>query len=146
MNGPFPHHAVLAALREENDILRETVRQLREELAPVREFPAAWKLNPQQTVVLSCLVATAPGIAKHTRIRAALYEDRDPPDCVADLIMVVASRLRHRLRAAGVNVEIQNVFGVGYRISEADRDRLIAELSSTPLPVTHPQTAGGKDA
>ena|SRR5438067_12752846 len=127
MNAPFSHHAILAALREENDILRETVRQLREEIAPAREFPASWRLSPQQTAFLSCILATSPAIAKQRRIVAALYEDRDPPDSVETLITVLAYRVRQRLRAAGVKVTIHNVCRVGYRISEADRDRLLAD-------------------
>lgn len=129
MNAPLSIHSAYAALREENDILRETVRQLREELAPIREFSATWKLSPQQTAFLSCVLAAAPCIAKQSRIVAALYQDRDAPETVANVITVLAYRLRQRLLAAGVQATIENIYGVGYRISEADRDRLIAAQS-----------------
>jgi DNA-binding response OmpR family regulator len=131
MNAPFHHHAEIVALREENDILRETVRQLREDLAPRRGFPIAWRLRPQQATVLSCIMAASPRIATHNRIRASLYGGGEIPDSADDLIDVLLSGIRKRMRAAGVEHGFSNVFGVGYVMPAADRDRILAALSSS---------------
>ncbi|WP_187278237.1 winged helix-turn-helix domain-containing protein, partial [Methylobacterium sp. WL7] len=98
MNAPFHHHAVIAALREENDILRETVRQLREDLAPRMAFPKAWKLSPRQSAVLSCIMAASPHVATRGRILSALYGDREAPDCADKLLNVMVYEIRKRLR------------------------------------------------
>lgn len=126
MNAPFPaHHAVIAALREENDILRETVRQLREDLAPRMAFPKAWKLSPHQSAVLSCIMAASPHVATRGRILSALYGDREAPDCADKLLNVMVHEIRKRLRAAGAEAGIRNIFGRGYVMTAATRERLL---------------------
>jgi hypothetical protein len=126
MNAPFNHHAEIVALREENDILRETVRQLREDLAPVVAFPNVWKLTPQQTTVLSCIMAASPGVASFGRMLAALYWNREVPDGAENLLNVLVFGIRKRLLAAGTDAGIQNVFGRGYTMPIATRDHLLA--------------------
>jgi hypothetical protein len=127
MNAPVSHHAIIAALREEIDTLEETVRQLREELAPVRAFPAAWRLSPQQATVLSCIMAASPSLASFSRLVAALYQYREPADSADDMLSVLIFEIRKRLRAAGIEPGIRNVAGVGYAMAPAERDRLLAK-------------------
>lgn len=135
MNAPFPaHHATIAALREENDILRETVRQLREELAHVVAFPAAWKLTPQQATVLSCIMAASPGIATYNRLLAALYGDREEPDTAAKVLNTVVCEIRKRLLAADTDACIRNVVGRGYVMTPAARERLLSAPDDTGFP------------
>jgi hypothetical protein len=126
LNAPFSHHSVIAALREENDILRETVRQLRDDLAPVVTFPKAWKLTPQQTTVLSCIMAASPGVASFGRMLSALYWNREVPDGAENLLNFLVFGIRRRLLAAGTDAGIQNVFGRGYTMTTATRDYLLA--------------------
>jgi len=125
MNAPFNHHAEIVALREENDILRETVRQLREDLAPVVAFPKVWKLTPQQTTVLSCIMAASPGVASFERMLSALYWNREVPDGSERLLGVLVFGLRRRLLAAGIDAGIQNAFSRGYVMTTAMRDYLL---------------------
>lgn len=122
--------SAMAALRAENDELRETVRQLREELAPARDFPPAWKLSPQSKTALSCIMAASPRAATLQRLHSAVYVQGDAPDWSANVITIAVCRLRRRLRAAGLAVEIKNIHGVGYVISAEDRDRLLAAMGA----------------
>lgn len=124
MNAPINIHGVVAALREENDILRETVRQLREELAPQIAFPAAWRLTPQQATVLSCIMAASPHVAKHSRIYAAVWGSGDLPEDPRNQVQILVCEMRRRMREAGVEPGFVNVCCVGYRMTLADRDRL----------------------
>lgn len=137
MNAPINLHSVLASLREENDILRETVRQLREELAPVRAFPKAWRLTPQQETVLSCIIAASPGVATYSRIITALYGHEEPPDWVDKMLHVMVSEIRKNLREAGTEPGIRNIAGRGYVMTDARRDHLLSipESAETNEPV-----------
>lgn len=137
MNAPFHHHAIIAAMREENDILRETVRQLREDLAPRMAFPRAWRLSPHQSAALSCIMAASPHVATRGRILSALYGDREAPDCADKLLNVMVYEIRKRLRAAGAEAGIRNIFGRGYVMTAATRDRLldVPEEPAAPDPL-----------
>ncbi|KAA0117837.1 helix-turn-helix domain-containing protein [Methylobacterium sp. P1-11] len=133
MNAPINLHGVIAALREENDILRETVRQLREELAPQIAFPKAWRLTPQRAAVLSCIMAASPHVAKHSRIYAAVWGSGDLPEDPRNQVQILVCEMRRRMRAAGVDPGFVSVFCVGYRMTLADRDRLQAIIDRADL-------------
>jgi DNA-binding response OmpR family regulator len=124
MNAPFNHHAEIVALREENDILRETVRQLREDLAPRTAFPFVWRLTPQETTILACILAASPGVATHSRIFSALWGFGDRPDKPGKLVSVVVWSLRKKLDAAIKGCGFNRVFRIGYQMEAADRTRL----------------------
>ncbi|TXN34057.1 helix-turn-helix domain-containing protein, partial [Methylobacterium sp. WL7] len=69
--------------------------------------------------------AASPHVATRGRILSALYGDREAPDCADKLLNVMVYEIRKRLRAAGAEAGIRNIFGRGYVMTAATRDRLL---------------------
>ncbi len=99
-------------LREENDLLRERVKQLESVLAPdVFVFPVKYRLTGSEMVVVRRLMATE--IASPQSIILALYGNRaDYPE--PGIVNVWICKIRKKLKPFGIN--IQNVWGQGYRL------------------------------
>lgn len=100
--------SVDARLREENETLREEVRQLRNALAPrgVR-LPDGLHLTPMEYEFFAHLSSRQ--LATHESL--ALLATASMSD---HTVVVYIYRLRRKLKAYGVT--IANVWGVGYRL------------------------------
>lgn len=112
---------LLAQLRDENEQLRETVRQLQEVLVPARSFCARLGLTRQEDILFRHLASRE--IATQRSILLALYSDRadDPPGW--NIVSVMICKMRPKLRPHGISIEL--VWGVGYRLT--GHEKIVAE-------------------
>ncbi len=100
-------------LREENEMLRERVRQLESELVPAHfSFPVKYRLTGSEAVVLRRLMATE--VASPRSIILALYSDRSEDYPEPSIVNVWICKIRKKLRPFGIS--IQNIWGEGYRL------------------------------
>ena len=116
MTAPRSATEALRALRDENEELREQVRQLREALAPTAMLPRQWRLSPTQERLLRALRAVGKDTLHRERAFHALYASWDDMPEMASLDALV-SKLRRRLREAGAPIEIKAVWGRGWRLT-----------------------------
>lgn len=107
-------------LREENDELRETVRQLKAREVAVADLPD-WlpHLTRTETALLRML---APGrLVSTDQIFERFYGDRaNPPS--DDLPRIWIRKLRAKLDASGIEIICR--WGQGYQLTPASRDLL----------------------
>lgn len=129
MNAPTRRTDPAAALLEELEELREENRYLRGLLCPVMVFPARLKLTPFEHRLLAALAAVGTGYASVERLMASLYlgAGREEPEYHS--VVVYVCRLRKKLRAAGVDVAIENLPGLGWRIVPGGIARLEAMVA-----------------
>ena len=108
--------ARLTALREENEILREQVRQLEEALAPRGVLPKAWRLTGKEEMLLRALRAVGPNVLHHERAMLALYGMwEDMPE--QKIIDVFICKIRRKLMEAQAQIRIETVWGRGWRMT-----------------------------
>lgn len=102
----------MIAISEENEVLRERIRQLEKVLMPPKlQFPLDWRLTPTEQRVLRCL-ASRDLVSKDAILLAARgFEHDDSSETTAQVWM---HKLRKKLTERGV--VIQNIWGTGYRI------------------------------
>lgn len=111
-------------LRERVDELEETVRQLRDELGDEQELPD-WLPVLTRTERTILLLLADGRLVTTERIVASLYDHReDAPG--ENIVRVFISHLRRKLSP---HIDIRNVWGQGYQITPASRDRLRVERS-----------------
>lgn len=99
----------VAALREENEILRERIAQLEEILTGAGWAPPVeWRLTPQEGIVARVLVGRT--LATRHALLTALYGDRDdaPPHTTLPIILV---KLRRKLRPFGIAIHTRYMQG-----------------------------------
>lgn len=104
---------LVARLREENEVLRERVRQLEEAVAPPNiDIPVEWRLTLTEARVYRHLASRAE-VTKQS-LMMALYSDRaeDEPDIT--ILNVFIHHLRKKLKPFGI--EIRNIRGSGFAI------------------------------
>ncbi len=106
---------LIRRLREENEALREEVRQLRKALRPEIHFPLSWGLSPQEQALLSALRVSSPRLLTLDRAMTALYATDDPP--ATRFVRILLSRLRRKLANTGLNVTIENTYCRGCRLA-----------------------------
>lgn len=115
----------IAILEAENDELRERVIQLERAMTSDYDRMPIGGLTSSEAVVLAVIVSTTNGASK-SRIFEALYAMRSSRDLPEPKIVdVMVCKLRKKLDALGV--EIETIWGWGYRLSPASREAL-AEL------------------
>jgi two-component system cell cycle response regulator CtrA len=110
----------LRALQDENARLREQAAYLQDALTCGFLAPLEWGLTPQENRFLGALVGRV--LATREMIMAALYHDRGADEAAAKIIDVLACKLRRKLKPHAI--EIQTVWGRGYRLDTATRTRL----------------------
>lgn len=113
---------IVSSLRTENDTLREENEQLKAHFALNHVWPRAWKLTAGEGIVLS-LLATRPLVSVPAAM-TAIYSDRAGPEPKPKIIDVWICHLRRKLKAQ--HIEIENVWGRGYRLTESTRTYLNA--------------------
>lgn len=108
--------ARLSTLRDENEVLREQVRQLQEALAPRALLPKAWRLTGKQETLLRALRAVGPHVLHHERAMLALYDMwKDAPD--QKILDVMICHIRRKLMEAQAQIRIETVWGRGWRMT-----------------------------
>ncbi len=118
---------VSLTLAEENEQLREEVRQLKEALAIIiageeHPFPKSWRLDPMKTRLLRALLREK--WCSRQKLLIAMYFDREWPLGPQKSLDVQISILRSRLKPLGV--AIINHVREGYSISPEHRAKLKA--------------------
>ncbi|GJE77202.1 winged helix-turn-helix domain-containing protein [Methylorubrum suomiense] len=106
----------LARLVEENETLREEVRQLREQLEPSIQFPRTWRLTQSESRILCALYAAKTRIVtRESAVIASTNREDDLPDL--QILSVSVSRIRTKLRRVGLTSVIETAWGIGYHLS-----------------------------
>lgn len=101
-------------LRDENEMLREQVRQLREAMAPSDfPLPEGLHLTPTERALLSHL--SSRNVATHESLFMVLYSDRTDDGPGGNNVPVHIARLRQKIVPFGAS--IINVRGVGFRLT-----------------------------
>ena len=119
---------LVRTLRDENEELREQVRQMKAALVPPFLYPAEWRLTAAETIILSVLLARpiAPRRAIVTALRTRPIgrggqvrpDDADSMPSIDTLIW----KLRQKLNPLGCQIEA--VYGVGWRLDQDGRQKL----------------------
>lgn len=106
----------LNALREENDTLREQVRQLQEALAPTAILPRSWCLTKTEERLLRAIRAVGPNLLHHERAMLAIYGMwEDMPE--QKILDVLVCKIRRKLMEAQAQIRIETVWGRGWRMT-----------------------------
>lgn len=119
------HAARLEIAEAENDELRERIAQLQELLGFRTPLPLEWGLTGKEAGVVGFLLKRP--MATKSELMTALYSlqiDDAPHDKIVDVFIC---KVRPKLRRFGV--EIRTVWGQGYTIDKATRDRVAAEMA-----------------
>jgi len=119
----------LQRLRERNEELEETIRQLKEEIGMVEKGARPHKLRkyritPDAFTIL-CLLANGK-VARKELIFRTIYEsqNREEPTDTLATVRVQISKLKKAVQPLVITVE--NVWGVGYRLSDDSLERAAA--------------------
>lgn len=106
----------LRSLAEENAILREEVRQLREALTPTIPLPRAWRLGPLEERFLRALRRAGHGMLSRETLMQSLYCGREEaPD--ARILDAHAFHLRRKLSAYAPQIVVETIRGEGFRLT-----------------------------
>ncbi len=121
--------AALRAQREHIEELTETVRQLREMLAPPTVFPPRLGLTRSEQQLLAVLLARSPNAISRESIMAALYLDPAgaPDDKIIDVRLF---RMRKALARFGAGVVTHH--GFGFSIDKESAEVLHGLLKGEP--------------
>lgn len=112
----------LSELREENAYLKETIRQMRECMAPeTMVLPeGCHSLTPSERKLLSALIER--DVLTREYAQFVLYVDKPDADFPgSNVITCFVTRLRQKIAVTGAT--IKNVYGVGWRMSGKDAFR-----------------------
>lgn len=107
---------LIRRLREENETLREHVRQLEEAIVPAIPLPRSWRLTAHQGRLLCAIRAAAPHIFSRERAVLVIYGSSEdhPTWRVMDAQVCYA---RRSLKRADAPITFETVPGVGWRMS-----------------------------
>lgn len=109
-------------VREENETLRERIRQLETLLAPVVVLPPEWGLSRNETLIFRVLLGRE--MATKDQMMAILYGDRadEPPD--PKILSVFIFKMRKKLKPFDIN--IRTFWGSGAGLDPDTRQRFRA--------------------
>lgn len=106
----------LRTLAEENEILREEVRQLREALAPTIPLPRVWRLGTCEARLLCALRRAGHSILVRDVAMSAIYRGSDDaPD--ARIVDTHVFHLRRKLARHAPDVAVETIRGEGFRLT-----------------------------
>lgn len=114
----------IAALENENDELRERVRQLEIEVfgAGTWHCPVEFRLTPSEQKILTALVARERCSKEFLHLSTA--KPGEHPEAALKIIDVWVCRIRKKIEPFGLG--IQTLWGTGYTLSDADRACLLS--------------------
>ena len=130
----------VVALMEENQELREALRQMQEDLIPQAFVPPEWHLSGRERDLLLALRGGSPNVVHRERLLTALYGvlEQDMPD--QKILDVFVCKLRRKLTVAESGVTIETVWGRGWRIDPENLARLNAHIEKASEPTWTPDT------
>ena len=107
-------HKEIADLREQVGDRDQRIAELVSMLSvPDIELHRCWRLSPSEEQILRLLLSG--GLKTRTGIMFFLYNEHEPLDRVLDIFIF---RLRQKLATHGI--EIETVWGQGFRMSDTD--------------------------
>lgn len=112
--------ARIEALIAQKERLAERVAQLEAALGLGFLAPLGWRLTRDQHRIFGVLMARE--MATKDAIMAALYRDTGRDEAEIKIVDVQVCKLRPKLKPFGI--EIETVWGQGYRISPAGKARV----------------------
>lgn len=120
--------AQVARLIEERDNLKEMVRQMEEALSPCFALPTEWGLTRTEERFLRAIRSASPNVTHRERAMSAVYglSDEVPQDRTLDVHL---TKIRAKLRQADSGIEIETVWGRGWRLDAANAGRFDAASS-----------------
>lgn len=120
---------LVAKLEEENDFLRERVRQLEEHLLSIDEklIPVEWALTGRESKVFRALVSRE--FATKEFIMEFLYSDR--PNDLPEMKIVDVFICKMRAKLKPYSVKIHTVWGSGYRVDPEIRAQFNRRLGES---------------
>lgn len=119
-------------LRAKIEELEEELRQTKKALSPsINPFSGRFKLSIQMAAILWAIYKS-PDICTNEQLNVIMLglaraDNADGADIQART-KVRITHARNRLREHGVDVAIQNVWGIGYRITKQDKAKLAKAL------------------
>ena len=118
----------LRTLSEENDILRERLRQLQDVLVPEYRMPRRWQLSRLEDRLLRALLKSGASLLSREAAFAALYPDPDEDPDVNSFDVYVC-KLRRKFRKVEAPVVIETFIGEGYRLTAASVAYITAAIA-----------------
>lgn len=115
MLSPAPSET--ARLRDRLAEAQERIRQLTDAFAPKPQFPAEWRLTPQQVRLVSILARHEYPVHREA-IELALYADGPEPPHF-DVIKSQICQIRRKLKPFGITIETR--YGFGWRLPPESR-------------------------
>jgi DNA-binding response OmpR family regulator len=109
--------SVCARTLAERDELAERVRQLEELLLDHGWVPEAWGLTASENTLLNVLALRR--LASKEALHLALYGNDPDGGAAIKIIDVMVHKLRRKLAAQ--DIQIETVWGMGYRLSDETR-------------------------
>lgn len=118
-------------LRDQVEILKEALCQMREAFAPRLVWPTIRGLEPKPRLMLEALMAQP--VVTRRQFEVLLWADGR--DAKSERAMDV-QLLKVRRFLSSYGVKLQNSIGLGWRIADADKATLIGALSQANLEST----------
>ena len=112
MNFISREQQTIASQRVQIEELEETIRQMRENLAPAVLFPIEWGLSASQTRTLAAFCRAPGGFLTHEQIFIAAGSKAEEAD---NLVKVHIANLRKKTK--GLGIKIMKRWGVGYEMT-----------------------------
>ncbi len=115
------------SLIDENEILRERIKQLEACIISDEPVPAEFNLTKTEKNILRVLIRC--NLANRDKIFAALYAERydDPPD--DKLADVFICKIRRKLKPFGI--EIKTTWGEGWSLDPLGRDIIKSRIATS---------------
>lgn len=114
----------LEALENENDILREKVLLLEEQLIGMAVLPIEWGLTATEQRLMGALLKRDTCTKEQLLAALMTVDHHDEPQI--KIVDVFISKMRRKLRP--FNIEIGTLWGRGYTIERGMRQRLNDEI------------------
>lgn len=112
-----PLHQEIAKLRGKVDDARQTIRNLRDLLAPPLAFPLDWGLTGSETRMLAALYSHPCGLSKEA-LHTAIDVDIEPSSYIK-IVDVIICHIRRKVGKHGV--KINTIWGRGYLLAPESR-------------------------
>jgi two-component system cell cycle response regulator CtrA len=116
--------ARLDALEDDNDRLRERIAQLEDLMGMNIEVPLEWGLTGHERAVFGVIMART--IATKDAIMAGIYRDTAKEEAEIKIVDVFVCKIRKKLKPFAIDIE--TVWGVGYRLSAATKAAVRAQM------------------